>query len=37
MLIVIFYCHLAFASCGFDFANHDLVFGGSGLLNGYKF
>jgi hypothetical protein len=37
MLIVIFYCHPAFASCGFAFANHDFVFGGSGLLNGYKF
>jgi hypothetical protein len=37
MLIVIFYCHLAFPSCGFAFANHDFGFGGSGLLNNFKF
>jgi hypothetical protein len=36
MSIVIFYCHLAFASCGFAFANHDFGFSGSGLLSNFK-
>jgi hypothetical protein len=35
MLIVIFYGHLAFASCGFAFVNRDFGFGG--LLSNFKF